>query len=233
MTLSLVHVHPETGTVATLTATGGVAVGGYVHHCWRGLGACVTQGRYTNPWYPATIYEALRNGASASQALHAATRRDDHPEHRQCLVMDSDGRADVHTGAANLPEIAANLYPGVAAVGNMLHSADVVEILAQRFIHVSTLNSQAVLQNDAPPQFPADRAQQLLGHLLSALEAALDEGGDARGTRSAALRIESFLHAPIDLRVDWSDNVIASLRALEARFRADDFQAFWQQLPLR
>lgn len=233
MTLSLVHVHPETGTVATLTATGGVAVGGYVHHCWRGLGACVTQGRYTNPWYPETIYEALRNGASASQALHSATRHDDHPEHRQCLVMDSDGRADVHTGAANLPEIAADLYPGVAAVGNMLHSRDVVALLAQRFIHVSTLNSQAVLQNDAAPQFPADHAQQLLGHLLSALEAALDEGGDARGTRSAALRIESFLHAPIDLRVDWSDNVIASLRALEGRFRADDFQAFWQQLPLR
>jgi len=233
MTLSLVHVHPETGTVATLTATGGVAVGGYVHHCWRGLGACVTQGRYTNSWYPATIYEALRNGASTSQALHSATRRDDHPELRQCLVMGSDGRADVHTGAANLPEIAANLYPGVAAVGNMLHSRDVVALLAQRFIHVSTLNSQAVLQNDAVPQFPANHAQQLLGHLLSALEAALNEGGDTRGTRSAALRIESFSHAPIDLRVDWSDDVIASLRALEARFRADDFQAFWQQLPLR
>jgi uncharacterized Ntn-hydrolase superfamily protein len=233
MTLSLVHVHPGTGTVATLTATGGVAVGGYVHHCWRGLGACVTQGRYTNPWYPDAVAEALRNGASASQALHAATRRDDHPELRQCLVMDSNGRAEVHTGADNVPDIAASRYPGIAAVGNMLQNGDVVAVFAQRFIHASTLNSQAVLQEGAIPRYPADHEEQLLSHLLTALEAALDAGGDARGTRSVALRIESFSHAPIDLRVDWSDDIIASLSALEARFRADDFQAFWQRLPLR
>ncbi|SNY98394.1 DUF1028 domain-containing protein [Halomonas sp. hl-4] len=233
MTLSLVHVHPETGTVATLTATGGVAVGGYVHHCWRGIGACVTQGRYTNPWYPARVFETLSQGASASEALQVAIQTDGRSENRQCLVMDAQGRANVHTGSANLPSVAANLYPSVAAAGNMLRSTDVVTMLAKHFIQISTLNSTAVLQDGAHPRYPHDHDQRLLSHLLDALEAALNAGGDARGTRSAALRIESFAQPPIDLRVDWADDVIEALRALEARFRADDFQAFWQQLPLR
>ncbi|MCL7930724.1 DUF1028 domain-containing protein [Halomonas llamarensis] len=233
MTLSLVHVHPETGSVATLTATGGVAVGGYVHHCWRGKGACVTQGRYTNPWYPVLIYDALSQGASATEALQVAVSRDDHPEHRQCLVMDSHGQASAHNGYANLPSVATSLYPSVATAGNMLGSPEVVASLAERFIQLSSLNSAAVLQDSALPEFAPNHDPQLLNHLLSALEAALVAGGDVRGTRSAALRIESFSQPPIDLRVDWAEDVIEALRKLETRFRAADFKAFWQQLPLR
>ena len=97
MTLSLVHCNPATGTVAAITATGGVAVGGYVHHCWRGIGACATQGRFTNPWYPARIYEALAAGASARQALRAAISEDNDSGSRQCLVMDSHGRCFLYT----------------------------------------------------------------------------------------------------------------------------------------
>ncbi len=55
----------------------------------------------------------------------------------------------------------------------------------------------------------------------------------AINARSAALRIESFHQAPIDLRIDWSEDVVGALRALVDEFMAENFQAFWRQLPLR
>jgi len=233
MTLSLVHCNPATGTVAAITATGGVAVGGYVHHCWRGTGACVTQGLFTNPWYPARIYEALAAGASARQALRAAVSEDSDSGFRQCLVMDSQGRTSVHSGAENVPEVAETCFPSVAAVGNMLQSAEVVRIFAEQFLRLSATNSSAAIQRDESPRFPIHHDQHLLTHLIDALDAALSAGGDKRGARSAALRIESFHQAPIDLRIDWSEDVVGALRALVDEFMAENFQAFWRQLPLR
>lgn len=233
MTLSLVHCNPDTGTVATITATGGVAVGGYVHYCWRGIGACATQGRFTNPWYPARIYEALAAGASARQALRAAVSEDNDSGSRQCLVMDSQGRTSAHSGAENVPEVAETCFPCIAAVGNMLQSTEVVRIFAEQFLRLSATNSSAVIKRDESPHFPIHHDQHLVTHLIDALDAALSAGGDKRGVRSAALRIESFQQAPIDLRVDWSEDVVGTLRALADRFMASDFQAFWRQLPLR
>lgn len=233
MTLSLVHCHPTTGTVAAITATGGVAVGGYVHHCWRGVGACITQGRFTNPWYPARVHEALTAGASAQQALSVATGEDGDSALRQCLVMDAHGRSSVHTGTENVPEVGVACFPGVAAVGNMLQSKDVVQVLAAQFLTLSADNSSAAIQHKEAPRYPRHHDHHLLMHLIDALDAALAAGGDKRGARSAALRIESFHQAPIDLRIDWSEDVVGALRALADRFMADDFQAFWRQLPRR
>lgn len=233
MTLSLVHCHPITGTVATITATGGVAVGGYVHHCWRGIGACVTQGRFTNPWYPARVYEALAAGSSAKQALSAAVSEDRDSAHRQCLVMDVHGHSSVHSGAANVAEISEACYPSVAAVGNMLQSAKVVLVFAEQFLTLSATNSDRAIIRSEAPRYPHHHDQHLLAHLIGALDIALTAGGDRRGVRSAALRIESFHQAPIDLRVDWSEDVVGDLRALADQFMGDDFQTFWRQLPLR
>ncbi|MFG6665708.1 DUF1028 domain-containing protein [Halomonas sp. HNIBRBA4712] len=233
MTLSLVHCHPATGTVATITATGGVAVGGYVHHCWRGVGACVTQGRFTNPWYPSRVYAALATGASAQQALDAAISEDSSSTLRQCLVMDMHGDSAVHSGTENVAQVGETCFPGVAAVGNMLKSGDVIQILATRFLTLSAENSDAAIQRSKVPHYSSHHDQRLLMHLIGALDAALSAGGDKRGTRSAALRIESFQQAPIDLRVDWSDDVVTALQALAGHFTASDFQDFWRRLPLQ
>ena len=233
MTLSLVHCNPTTGTVATITATGGVAVGGYVHHCWRGIGACVTQGSFTNPWYPARVREALAAGASARQALVSAVSKDCDSALRQCLVMDAHGRSSVHSGAECVHAVGEACFLGVAAAGNMLQRADVVQIFAEQFLTLSAENSGAAIQHQDAPRYPPHHDQHLLTHLISALDAALAAGGDKRGARSAALRIESFHQAPIDLRIDWSEDVVGTLRSLADRFQADDFQSFWRQLPLR
>ena len=66
MTLSLLHYNPNTNTSASITATGGVSVGGYVNHSWRGVGGCATQGLYTNPWYADYARDGLLSGKTAS-----------------------------------------------------------------------------------------------------------------------------------------------------------------------
>ncbi|RQW68956.1 DUF1028 domain-containing protein [Halomonas sp. YLB-10] len=233
MTLSLLHVHPATGTVAALTATGGVAVGGYVHHVWRGVGACVTQGRVTHPWYPDGVRRALDRGEDARGALARQVDADKGASLRQCLVMDAQGRSALHSGADNLATVASCCYPGVATAGNLLASAKVVEALAHAFVDTCCTNADAVRQG-ATPEYRDDYEATLLEGLIDALEVALAEGGDVRGTRSAALRIESFTQAPLDLRVDWCEgNIAGELRALARRVRAPAFADFLASLPRR
>ncbi|WP_111413538.1 DUF1028 domain-containing protein [Billgrantia lactosivorans] len=231
MTLSLLHVQPATGTVAALTATGGVAVGGYVHHAWRGLGACATQGLATNPWYPQGIRRALRRHGSASDALRQVVEADAGASRRQCLVMAADGQAAVHSGGDNRPVVAAELRPTVAAAGNLLADASVVEVLLRRFLTLACTNPEAAWAEGVAPRYRVGYETCLLETLIETLEAALQAGGDSRGTRSAALRIESFDAAPIDLRVDWDDDPAGALRALARRVRAPDFAAFLASLP--
>lgn len=231
MTLSLIHVQPATGTVAALTATGGVAVGGYVHHAWRGLGACATQGLATNPWYPEDVRHALRQGHSAQEALQQVIQRDSGASCRQCLVMDAGGQAAVHTGHDNLPVVAGELRPTVAAAGNMLANKQVVATLLRTFLALTCANPDDVWSRSAPPRYSDGYEARLPETLIEALDAALQAGGDSRGARSAALRIESFDAAPIDLRVDWDDAPAEALRALARRVRDPEFAAFLASLP--
>ena len=233
MTLSLIHVQPATGTVAALTATGGVAVGGYVHHAWRGLGACTTQGLATHPWYPEGVRHALERGHTAQAALDQVTRPDGGAARRQCLVMDASGRAALHSGDDNIAVVAAELRPTVAAAGNMLADEQVVGKLLQTFLTLTCANPDEAWTQAAAPRYRNGYESHLLETLVESLEAALLAGGDKRGTRSAALRIESFDAAPIDLRVDWDEEPARALRALARRVRDPAFAAFLASLPTR
>lgn len=231
MTLSLIHVQPATGTVAALTATGGVAVGGYVHHAWRGLGACATQGLATHPWYPEGIRHALKQQHTAQDALEQVIQQDSGSSRRQCLVMDASGQAAVHSGHDNLAVVAAELRPTVAAAGNVLADTKVVETLLQTFLALTCSNPDEARDRGVTPRYRDGYEAHLLETLIEALDAALQAGGDSRGTRSAALRIESFDAAPIDLRVDWAEEPAEALRALARRVRAPEFAAFLASLP--
>ncbi|QOR40021.1 DUF1028 domain-containing protein [Billgrantia diversa] len=231
MTLSLIHVQPATGMVAALTATGGVAVGGYVHHAWRGLGACATQGLVTNPWYPEGIRQALGQRCTAKEALQKVIRQDSGASRRQCLVMDAGGQAAVHSGSDNVAVVSAELRPTVAVAGNMLADERVVVTLLQTFLALTCANPDEVWTQSVTPRYHDGYEAHLLETLVESLDTALQVGGDARGTRSAALRIESFDTAPIDLRVDWDDDPADALRALARRVRAPAFSAFLASLP--
>ncbi len=199
MTISLIHVNPKTGLSASISATGGVAVGGYVNHSWRGIGACATQGLFTNPWYADNAKYCLVKGMNATEAVEHLKQNDTGHEQRQCMVMDRLGNAAFIHGNKNIPHIGSIAYPSIAVAGNMLESELVLEAFIQSFIEATTLNPNSVHQGNMP-EYQVGYEDTLPETLIDALSQALKAGGDKRGTYSASLRIESNNRAPIDIR---------------------------------
>ncbi|MBY5944630.1 DUF1028 domain-containing protein [Photobacterium rosenbergii] len=232
MTISLIHFNPETGTSASITATGGVSVGGYVNHSWRGLGGCATQGLFTNPWYAENAKQLLTEGYDSSAVIERLKSEDAGFEQRQCMVMDKHGTAAFIHGNENIPVVGSVAFPHIAVAGNMLENESVLHSFADSFIRAVSTNPEQVREHNAVPCYHKDYEQVLPEALIAALEDALGSGGDKRGTYSASLRIESLSQAPIDIRVDWSDDsLIADMRKVLAHVRSDSFQSFLSQLP--
>lgn len=232
MTISLIHFNPKTGTSASITATGGVSVGGYVNHSWRGVGACATQGLFTNPWYADKARQLLVEGYDSEEVIERLKSEDAGYDQRQCMVMDRHGSAAFIHGDENIPVIGSVTFPHIAVAGNMLESESVLHGFANSFIQAICTNPEQVLQHNAVPSYCEDYEQSLPEVLITALEAALASGGDKRGTYSASLRVESMCQAPIDIRVDWSDDsLIADMRKVLGHVRGEGFQSFLSQLP--
>lgn len=233
MTISLIHVNPKTGLSASISATGGVAVGGYVNHSWRGIGACATQGLFTNPWYAENAKRYLVQGLSSAETIEQLRQADPGYAKRQCMVMDRLGNAAFIDGEENIPHVGSIAYPSVAVAGNMLESDAVLEAFIQSFVEATTVNPQQVHQGKCP-EYQLGYEETLPEILIEALSQALQAGGDKRGTYSASLRVESNTRAPIDIRVDWSDDsLIEDLTKVLARVREASFQAFLDNLPNR
>lgn len=231
MTISLIHVNPETGLAASITATGSVAVGGYVNHSWRGIGACATQGLFTNPWYAGKANQWLSQGLSCHDVIARLKESDAEFAKRQCIVMDKYGSTAFINGEENIAHTGSIHFQGLAVAGNMLENKAVIEVLADSFIAQTMLNPEQVKTGNKP-QYRNNYETTLAESLINALEVALKRGGDKRGTYSAALRIESYTQAPIDIRVDWSeDNLIADMRKVLSRVQAPSFQEFLNGLP--
>ncbi|GEM81625.1 DUF1028 domain-containing protein [Vibrio superstes] len=232
MTISLIHFNPQLGLSASITATGGPSVGGYVNHSWRSLGACVTQGLFTNPWYPEFVKQQLENGSSAKSLIAQIRELDSESAKRQCMVIDNQGKIASLDGEENIPYVGhmGTLHTGVA--GNMLESRAVIEQFYTHFIKQACVNSGDVLASDAHPSYQESYQQQLPHILIDSLSSALEAGGDKRGTFSASMRIESLDQAPIDIRVDWTDgDIIQDMRKVLSRVQAPSFQEFLSQLP--
>lgn len=233
MTMSLVYYHPDSGLAASLSATGGVAVGGYVNHSWRGLGCCVTQGLVTNPWYPEKVKDLLAGKMSSKEIIAELLSADADHRQRQCMVIDQNGRVDCFSGQSNLPEVAAGRYSHLGVCGNMLSSAAVLTAMATVFWQQVSSNAAAVIAGNELPNYLSGYQQRLPEVLLAVLQGAIAAGGDRRGTFSAALRVESYSRAPIDIRVDWAEkNLAAQMREVLAQVRAPQFSSFLNKIPL-
>ncbi|EMR37727.1 DUF1028 domain-containing protein [Vibrio harveyi] len=231
MTISLIHVNPETGLSASITATGGVAVGGYVNHSWRGVGACATQGLFTNPWYADNAKRWLSQGLSCHEVIDRLKEGDAEFAKRQCMVMDKHGHTAFINGEENIAYVGSLALQDLAVAGNMLESDAVIEAFADSFLAQTVLNAEQV-RAGGKPQYRDNYEVTLAEVLIAALEAALEAGGDKRGTYSASLRIESYTHAPIDIRVDWSDDsLMEDMRRVLSRVRAPSFQEFLNGVP--
>jgi uncharacterized Ntn-hydrolase superfamily protein len=187
MTFSIVARDPVTGDLGIAVASKFLAVGAVVPHARAGVGAVATQA-LANVRYGASGLALLGDGLDAAGALAQLTGADDGRDNRQAGIVDAHGRAATYTGSGCITWAGGRTADGVAAQGNLLAGASVVDALIETYL-------------DTNAAFPE--------RLLAGLKAADGQGGDRRGRESAALLVVregggygGATDRWIDLRVD-------------------------------
>jgi len=210
MTFSLLARDPETGAIGGAAATGSLCVGGWVLRGTLPGGMSASQGMAPSTFWGDDVLRHMASGQSAQEAVAGVTQRDAGRAQRQLSALPLAGSGAVFSGADNTPVISDRLFDGGVAAGNMLASEAVVPALVAGYLN-------------ATGTFPE--------RLLAGLRAADAAGSDSRGLQSAALLVLSPSHAPLTLRVDYSDNPLGALEDLYARATSGDYADWARQVP--
>tara|TARA_R110001599_G_scaffold8228_3_gene39795 strand:+ start:7071 stop:7763 length:693 start_codon:yes stop_codon:yes gene_type:complete len=214
MTYSIIARDPDTGALGVATATGSVAVGGFVPHARSGAGAVATQGAFTNWLYGERGLNLMAIGVSAARVREQLLEEDPGMSQRQFILCDREGNTAGHTGSANLAQMAHYCGEGVATAGNMLADRAIPRIMMETYL--------------AHTEYPFTE------RLIRALVAGADAGGDLRGTRSAAVTVSTFDRPPMDLRVDWAyEDCISRLWQVYEKTQEPAFISFLAGVPTR
>jgi uncharacterized Ntn-hydrolase superfamily protein len=219
MTFTIIGRDPENGAIGVATATGSIAVGAQVPHCRFGVGAVATQGWTTNVLFARRGLPLLAKGQSASHVMRTLVAEDEGRDFRQLAVMDRDGATAGWTGTANTDFKGHLEGDNVIVAGNILTGPEVLEAMAAAY--------RAATDKGLAP----DLTQDLAGRLLAALTAGQAAGGDNRGTRSAALLVDSGSGAALNLRIDYDEAPVAALAALHERSKDAVYRDFLKRLP--
>ena len=213
MTFSIVARDALSGALGVGTATGGPVVGSLVPHGGAGLGAIATQG-YTNPLFGFDGLALLGEGHGAKEVVDRLVAADEGRDRRQVIVIDKKGGTAGWSGDGLTPRSGMILAQDLAVAGNLLADAGALDAMVKAYQSASAA--------------PLER------RLLAALAAGQAGGGDARGTRSAAIR--TWLDQPYpryDLRIDFAQDPIGALDALLDEVDGPDYSGFYESLPRR
>lgn len=196
MTYSIVAFDPETGELGVGVQTHQLAVGALVPWVKGGVGAVATQS-FARASIGPQVLSLIENGLDAQGALDAVLAADGAAMLRQVGVVDRSGRVAVHSGEACTPfagDQAGNHY---VVQANMMRRPTVPVAMAKAF------------------EFARG---PLAVRILQALEAAESEGGDLRGSQSAAIVVRGDGSADEnrhwDFRVDNDPQPLLRLREL-------------------
>jgi len=202
VTYSIVARDPVSGRFGVAVQSHYLSVGPVVPWLEAGAGAVATQATVNVSFGPIAL-EMLRAGWEAERIVAALVAGDPGAAQRQLGVVDSEGRAAVHTGTQCILACGHHVGEGYAAQGNLLRSDAVWQALA--------------------PAFEAARDEGLpfWEQLMRALEAAEAAGGDVRGSQSAAIQIVegqsrggAWRGRVMDLRVEDHPQPVAELRRI-------------------
>jgi uncharacterized Ntn-hydrolase superfamily protein len=196
LTYSIVARDPATGELGVAVQSHWFSVGSTVPWAEPGVGAVATQA-IADPSYGPEALDLVRRGAPAGEVLTRLVERDAQRAVRQVALVDSHGRAAVHTGRRCIQFAGDELGRGYACAANMMAREGVPEAMAAAY---------------------RTGIGELPDRLLRALEAAEAHGGDVRGRQSAAMivvraRGEQWRRT-LDLRVEDDEDPIAELRRL-------------------
>jgi len=212
MTFSLLARDRVTGALGGAAATGSLCVGGWVLRGTLAGGLSASQGKAPSTFWGEDVLAAMAAGQSAENAVKAVVAADPGKAQRQLSALPPAGPGAAFTGGGNTPAMAQRVFGGGVAAGNMLANPGVVDALVAGF-------------EGADGPFPV--------RLLAGLKAADAAGSDSRGLQSAALLVLSPAHAPLTLRVDYSEAPLAALDDLFARATSGDYAEWAAQMPCR
>lgn len=194
MTFSLTARCPDTGMFGMAISSSSPAVAARCVHLRAKVGAVASQ-NITDPALGQIGLDLLARGLSAREVCDALVASTPFIAYRQLVVVDARGRTTSYSGSNTLGIHATQDGEGAIAAGNMLANAQVPVAM------VSAYRDSA--------------GKPFVERLLSALEAGLAQGGEAGPVHSAGLCVVRDVSWPIvDLRVDWSDCPIETLRKL-------------------
>ncbi len=204
-TFSIVARDPDSGELGVAVQSHWFSVGPLVPWAAPGVGAVATQSFIESSYGPLGL-DLMRAGRTADQALAALLAADEHPEVRQVAMVDAQGRVAAHTGASDIQHASHITGDGFSVQSNMMLKSTVPAAMAKAY---------RTTDGD------------LTERLLAALEAAQAEGGDIRGSQSAAILVVSgdatlmpWQGRVVDLRVEDNPHPVRELRRLVTLSRA-------------
>lgn len=194
MTYSIVARDPLTGELGVGVQTHQPCVGAIVPWVRAGVGAVATQS-FANIAFGPQALALLESGLDATRALAAIIAADHMPGRRQVAVIAATAAPAVHTGDNCIPFAAHQVGEHYSVQANMMLTDRVPPAMAKAFESATGL---------------------LAVRILRALEAAQGEGGDIRGSQSAAIlvRAPGPLSSTWDLRIDNDPAPLAKLGQL-------------------
>jgi len=167
VTYSIVARDPDTGELGVAVQSHWFSVGSVVTWAQPGIGAVATQAIAEISYGPKAL-ALLAAGTPAPEALEQLVISDAGRDLRQVAVVDATGRVAAHTGPNCIAYAGHVTGDGVSCQANIMVSERVWPAMLEAY---------------------GAAGGSLTQRLLSALEAAEREGGDARGRQSAAILV--------------------------------------------
>jgi uncharacterized Ntn-hydrolase superfamily protein len=199
MTFSLTARCGDTGMLGIVISSSSPAVAARCVHVRADVGAVASQ-NITDPRLGQIGLDLLAKGLSASETCDALVASSRFIAYRQLAIVDAAGRTASHSGSNTLGIHAVATCEGAIAAGNLLANDQVPAAMIAAY--------------------RASSGSPFAERLLAALKAGLDQGGEAGPVHSAGLYVVREVAWPIvDLRVDWSDHPIATLKEVWAVYK--------------
>ena len=199
MTFSLSARCPDTGMLGMVISSSSPAVAARCVHVRADVGAVASQ-NITDPELGQIGLDLLARGLGATAVRDALVASGRFIAYRQLAIVDTAGRTAFYSGSGTLGVHATCSGDGAIAAGNLLANEQVPTAMIEAY--------------------RASRGAPFAERLLAALQAGLDQGGEAGPVRSAGLCVVRDVSWPIvDLRVDWHDHPIAALHDLWAVYQ--------------
>lgn len=207
-TFSIVARDTVTGDMGVAVQSHWFSVGSIVSWGKAGVGVVATQS-FVNPSFGPRGLSLLENGLTPKMAVKTLLELDEGRDVRQLAILDVHGNVEAYTGN-NCIEAAGHLIGDNFSVqANLMEKNTVWPAMAEAF---------------------KNKKGSLAERMLSAMEAAQNEGGDIRGKQSVAILVvkgkssgNSWEDNIVDLRIEDHENPLKEMRRILTIHKAYEY----------